>query len=174
MADECHRSGAGQPPTDGAGAVSCAFRILSRRDHTCKELTFKLRQKGFGRPAVDHALARCRELGYIDDAKTARLIAGRLTGRGYGPLRIRQTLLQKGVDEAVVHKVLACCGDEADQVRAARRMLSKMTARLARETDPHKRRQKACRYLMGRGFAADVVHQAVAIDGSMPFSGANR
>lgn len=163
MVDGRHRSEAKPPPAgDGAGAVRCAFGILSRRDHTRQELAVKLRRKGFGRSAVAHALARCRELGYIDDAKTACIIAGQLTGRGYGPLRIRQTLLQKGVDEVAVRKALACCGDEADQVRAARRMLLKKAAHLDREADPRKRRQKAYRYLMGRGFPADVVHRAIA------------
>ena len=85
-------------------ALDSAFRILARRDHTRKELADKLRQKGFDHAAAESALARCRELGYLDDAKTAMIIAGHLAESGYGPLRIRQTLGQKGIDDAVIEK----------------------------------------------------------------------
>jgi regulatory protein len=92
--------------------LDSAFRILARRDHTRKELADKLRQKGHDRAATDRALARCRELGYLDDAKTAMIIAGHLAESGYGPLRVRQTLGQKGLDDALIEQALARCGDE--------------------------------------------------------------
>ncbi|WP_319407216.1 regulatory protein RecX [uncultured Desulfosarcina sp.] len=145
-----------------ASALDSAFRILARRDHTCKELAVKLRQKGFDGVAIDGALARCRELGYLDDAKTAAIIAGHLVESGYGPLRVRQTLRQKGLDDALIEQALVRCGDEETQVISARRMLEKRTSHLGREGDPWKRRQKACRFLAGRGFAATVINRAVA------------
>jgi regulatory protein len=144
-----------------ASALDSAFRILARRDHTCKELAVKLRQKGFDSVAVDGALARCRELGYLDDAKTAAIIAGHLVKNGYGPLRVRQTLGQKGLDDALIEKALACCGDEEAQVLSARRMLEKKTSQLGREPDPWKRRQKAYRFLIGRGFTSTVINRAI-------------
>jgi regulatory protein len=146
---------------ENARALDSAFRILARRDHTCKELAVKLRQKGFDGVAIDGALARCMELGYLDDAKTATIIAGHLAGNGYGPLRVRQTLGQKGLDDASIGKALACCGDEETQVLSARRMLEKKASHLSREADPWKRRQKAYRLLAGRGFAAAVINRAI-------------
>jgi len=144
-----------------ARALDCAFRILARRDHTCKELAVKLRRKGFDRATTDGALARCRELGYLDDAKTAVMIAGHLADSGYGPLRVRRTLGQKGLDGALIERALICCGDEETQLLSARRILKKKAARLSREVDPCKRRQKAFRFLAGRGFPAPVINQAI-------------
>ena len=144
-----------------SSALDSAFRILARRDHTYKELAVKLRQKGFDGVAIDSALARCRELGYLDDAKTAAILAGHLADSGYGPLRIRQTLGQKGLDDALIEQALACCGDEEAQVLSARRMLGKKASHLSREADPWKRRQKAYRFLSGRGFAANVINRAI-------------
>jgi regulatory protein len=143
-------------------ALNTAYRILARRDHTRHELAIKLREKGFGRTAIANALARCQALGYLDDAKTARVIASHLVGRGYGPLRVRQTLMQKGLDEHLVETALDCCGDESAQVDSARHMLEKKTTRLARESDPWKRRQKAYRFLVGRGFTGSVINRAIA------------
>ncbi|BBO70737.1 recombination regulator RecX [Desulfosarcina alkanivorans] len=135
--------------------------MLARRDHTSRELAVKLRQKGYGRVAIDGAMARCRELGYLDDMKTATAMAGHLVRSGYGPLRVRQTLSQKGLDDQVVENALGCCGDEDAQVRLAGRVLEKKKPRLAREADPWKRRQKAYRFLAGRGFAPIVINRAI-------------
>jgi regulatory protein len=158
-----HRRQMGSVPRKAsASALESAFRILARRDHTHKELAVKLRQKGHDRAATDSALARCRELGYIDDAKTAMIIAGHLAESGYGPLRVRQTLGQKGLDDALIEQALARCGDEETQVFSARRMLEKKASRLSREADPWKRRQKAYRYLSGRGFSSTVINRAIS------------
>ena len=147
----------------GSSALDSAFRILTRRDHTRKELAVKLGQKGFDRAAIDGALARCRELGYLDDAKSAMAIARHLAESGYGPLRVRHTLGQKGLDETLIEKALTCCGDEETQLLSARHMLKKKASRLSRETDPWKRRQMAYRFLAGRGFSSTVINRAIAV-----------
>lgn len=162
MKKDHHRQIGSAPDKVRASALDSAFRILSRRDHTQKELAVKLRQKGFDRAAIASALARCRELGYLDDAKTAVIIAGHLAESGYGPLRVRQVLRQKGLDDAAIEQALASCGDEEAQVLSARRLLEKKAFRLNREGDPWKRRQKAYRFLAGRGFASTVIKSAIA------------
>jgi regulatory protein len=142
-------------------AMDSALRILSRRDHTCRELALKLRRKGFGRVPVDHVIARCRDLGYLDDARTAGILAGHLAAKGYGPLRIRQVLGQKGLDDVLVGRAVAACIDDISQADQARRMLDKRRYHLNREPDPVKRRHKAFRYLAGRGFSADIIRGVI-------------
>jgi regulatory protein len=142
-------------------ALESAFRLLARRDHTRRELEVKLRQKGLGQSDIAGALARCDELGFLDDAKTAMTMAGHLVDKGYGILRIRHALGQKGLDDASIEKASTCCGDEKDQVRCARRALQKKRVRLGREPDPVKRRQMAYRFLAGRGFPATVIRRAL-------------
>ena len=149
---------------DGQRAVDSAFRLLARRDHTRWELKVKLRQKGFGKNDIAEALARCEELGYLDDAKTAVTMAGHLVNRGYGILRIRYALGQKGLDDAFIDNALNCCGDETDQVRCARRVLKKKKGRLLREADLTKRRQMAYRFLAGRGFSGGVIRRVLDDD----------
>ena len=157
-----------------SGARACAYRILARRDHTCKELSVKLRQKGYGRAAIDDALARCRELGYLDDANTAMRIADHMARSGYGPMRVRQTLGQKGLDDTVIEKALTRCGDEDSQVLSAGRVLGKKRSSLIREADPWKRRQKAYRFLAGRGFSSTVINRAMDVHFSLPVNDAGR
>lgn len=152
-------AGAGRPTQ--SEALQSAFRILARRDHTTRELALKLRRKGYDRQAVDAALERCRDLGCLDDARIARMMADHLVARGYGPLRIRQVLGQKGLAEALVEQVMAAGQSEDDQVRAAQKVLEKKTSRLRRESDPWKRRQIAYRFLSGRGFPSAVVNRVI-------------
>jgi regulatory protein len=149
----------GTPAAD-AGALNSAFRILARRDHTCRELQAKLRRRGFTASAIEQALARCRQLGYLDDARTAAVLADRLSEKGYGPLRIRHTLVQKGLDDDLIENALLRHGDEDSQVCRARQWLEKKSSRLLRQSDPCKRRQTAYRLLAGRGFCAGVIRRA--------------
>jgi len=154
------RPGGTRRPTQ-SDALQSAFRILARRDHTTGELASKLRRKGYARKAVDGVLERCRDLGYLDDARTARMMADHLVTRGYGPLRIRRVLGEKGLEETLVEKVMAAGQSEDDQVRAAQKVLEKKTSRLRRESDPWKRRQIAYRFLSGRGFPSTVVNRVI-------------
>jgi len=161
MKDDSRMPQKDAPPLARSRALETAFRMLGRRDHTRRELTLKLHRKGFGRQVVDSAILRCRELGYLDDEKTARIMADRPAGKGYGPLRIRQALKQKGLDEALVEKAMAAGNTEKDQVHAARKVLQKKASRLNRESDPWKRRQIAYRFLSGRGFPSSIIKQAI-------------
>jgi regulatory protein len=148
-------------PTAGQHALDSALRLLSRRDHTRQELVVKLRQKGFGSSDVAGAIASLDELGYLDDAKTARTLADSLLRKGYGIMRIRYALVQKGVDDAMIEATLKSCDDDAEQVQRARCVLEKKRLRLGREADPVKRYQMAYRFLAGRGFPAMVIRQAI-------------
>jgi len=157
---QSERSSIDDPSADRRAWAS-ALRILSRRDHTCRELAVKLGQRGFNGASVDTVLQRCLDLGYLDDARTAAVMAGHLIARGYGPRRIRQVLGQKGLDDTLIDHTLADCSDEEILAEQARRMLAKRRASLNREADARKRRQKAYRYLMGRGFSADIIHTII-------------
>lgn len=150
-----------QWPTGGRDALDTAFRLLTRRDHTRRELQVKLRRKGFGAGEVERAVARLDELGYLDDLKTARILAGHLVQKGYGALRIRYALGQKGLDEAIVEKALDGCGDDRTQAIDARRVLKKKRQRLEREADPKKRLHMAYRFLAGRGFPTTVIRRVL-------------
>jgi regulatory protein len=141
-------------------ALESAIRILTRRDHTEKELLFKLRLRKFDAAEIEDALNRCREFGYLDDARTAAGMAKQMAARGNGPLKIRHTLEQKGVDDLSIQQALSLCGNENDQVKSAQYIMKRIRFRLYRESDSQKRRAIAYRFLTGRGFTLDVIKRA--------------
>ncbi|HWE25617.1 MAG TPA: RecX family transcriptional regulator, partial [Myxococcales bacterium] len=59
-----------------------ALRLLARRAYTQQELRVALARAGVDEPERESAVARLRELGYMDDLEVARARARTLLERG--------------------------------------------------------------------------------------------
>lgn len=141
-------------------AKAAALDYIAYKARTEHEVRQKLQRKGFAEPIADEAVARMRELGYLDDADYARAYArGRLNGRGHGPYRIRADLRRRGVARSIVDTVLDDLADPDDLRETALRHGRKRWHRLRREDDPYKRRQKLAGYLQRRGFDFDLIRE---------------
>ncbi|PJD95703.1 MAG: recombination regulator RecX [Legionella sp.] len=87
-------------------AQECALRLLTRREHSTKELKEKLKQKGFLQEEIEAALVYCQHLNYQCDSRfTASYMRSRIA-QGYGPLKILHELKQKGVEASLIEKEL--------------------------------------------------------------------
>lgn len=98
-------------------AYNYAVSLLSRRDHSEKELMTKLTQKGYTQGA-EEAIAKLRDGGYVSDERFARLYVRELqTFKKYGKRRIEQELFRKGIDREIIREVLEKTNfDESDLV----------------------------------------------------------
>lgn len=86
-----------------------AVDLLSRRDHSKKELIDKLRQKGHGEYAAQ-AAEKLSEYGYIDDRRFAFTFAEELIRlKSYGKKRVEQELYRKGIDRDIISEVISEC-----------------------------------------------------------------
>lgn len=158
-----------EAPGDGAGpsgessgkVMAAATRLLGARDHGRNELKRKLRTRGFGADEIADVLERCERLGYLDDARCCERYYDELTDRGYGSLRVRATMLDKGFAEDVIDGVFSLRREEADEMENARRALRKKLPTFERVADNGKRREKMYRFLQSRGFPPDVVLDAI-------------
>lgn len=153
------------PPaaTDGVqGLFDAALKLLSRREHS----RFELQQKLSGRfPGADFdaLFERLHRFGYQSDQRFAETFARSRVRRGYGPLRIRSELQQRGIGKALIDDVLEQIGADwcalaAGQLRY--RFHSPVSAALPREQRLKEvaRRQ---RYLFQRGFPASLIQQVL-------------
>ena len=87
-------------------AYNYAVTLLSRRDHSERELMTKLAQKGYS-DGAEEAIARLRDGGYVSDERFARLYVRELqTLKKYGKRRIEQELYRKGIDKEIIREVL--------------------------------------------------------------------
>ena len=91
-------------------AYNYAVSLLSRRDHSERELMTKLNQKGYT-DGAEEAIEKLKDGGYVSDERFARLYVRELqTFKKYGKRRIEQELYRKGVDRDIIREVL----DETD------------------------------------------------------------
>lgn len=142
-------------------AKAKAMRYVARRARTVTEVRRKLREKDHDEPAIEAAVARLKELGYLDDAAYAQeYVESRFRSKGYGPVRLRRELKQRGVGRHQIEDAMTCL-DEGDVLEAARRHARKRWPRLSGEEDPRRRRQKLAGYLRRRGFSYDLIHRVI-------------
>ena len=129
------------------------MRLLSRRALTERELRTKLGAAGYAYPEIRDTVAECRRRGFVNDEQFAADYAEILAARGLGGRRIRLALRQRGIPQP-----LHAAESEAQRAREA---LEYKLRLLARETDPRKKREKAFRFLLSRGFSCDNCRAAI-------------
>ena len=87
--------------------------------------------------------------------------ASRFNGPGYGPARIRQDLIRRGVARGDIDAALEELAETEDLGAEAREQAAKKWRSLASEEDARKRQKKTMDYLVRRGFGFDVARSAV-------------
>jgi regulatory protein len=138
--------------------LATALRLLTTRDRSERELAERLRRKGFDEPDCRETVARCRELGYLDDARFARGRARQLmeSGRAVGK-RLLLDLQQHGIDETLARETLS----ELEQERAPDTILVDLLQRRFPGFDydqaDDRERQRVIQYFLRRGFDLAVV-----------------
>lgn len=135
--------------------------MLARRPYSVAELRRALERKfGAGDP-VRHAVARLREIGYLDDKKFAALYASSLArNRAFGRHRVRRELKSKLVDYRVIEPAVSGAFEEIDERQVLEQLLSKKMKSLRLPLSPA-RLHSLCQSLMRRGFRADDIMKAV-------------
>ncbi|HCF58002.1 MAG TPA: RecX family transcriptional regulator [Myxococcales bacterium] len=145
-------------------AYDRALRLLSIRDHAEKELRRKLRRAEHEPQEIDGAIERVRRLGYLNDARFARLRAASLVTEGrFGPRGVAAKLQQAGVGEALVREAVAQAMDGKDELELAAELLKKKHPDAFGSKDP-KVRARAARYLVGHGFSSGVVARVLRLE----------
>lgn len=142
----------------GPDALPAALRLLARREHGEAELTEKLRRKGFCEANVAAAVTRCRELGYLDDARFAleRARALMRSGRAVGH-RILSDLKRRGVPEAVASAALEEAGREFGQEALLADLLRRRFPDFSYLAADDRQRRRVVNHFLRRGFPLSLV-----------------
>ena len=86
---------------------SRALNLLARREHSQRELSFKLQNKGFTPAIVAEVIQQLCAKNFLSDKRFAELYVLQRARKGYGPMRIQQELQQRGVETELIEQVLA-------------------------------------------------------------------
>ena len=149
------------PSNTYRSAMDTAIRLLAQRDHTRRELQWKLAKRGIADEVVQGVLTECEGLNYLDDTRAAQHYAGELQRKGYGCRHIRMALKKKGVNALTIEQTLADCNADDWEQAAADNAFQKKRRRFDREPDQRKRREKIYRFLHSRGFSSDVIWDVI-------------
>lgn len=132
--------------------------LLSRREHSVKELREKLLMKlneGETPEDVEAALVTLQQKGYLSDARYAEVRVRSRAGR-FGNYRLLQELSQAGVDASEAREALSTLEPEEKRAQEV------WERRFGRAPLDDKERAKQLRFLTSRGFSFDAAKRVVS------------
>ncbi len=144
-------------------ARASALRLLARREHSRQELALKLLQRQTPGSVIDRVLDDYEREGWLSDERFADVYSRQRRDLGYGPVRIRSELQQRGVK---LWPECLSCTTEADWVALAVRARQKKFG-LGCINDDWTEKARQARFLGQRGYSGDQIEQALEVTGAL-------
>lgn len=140
-------------------AVASALNLLTHRGRSERELRQRLRMKGYTAGAIDAAIGKVIDWGYLNDERFAEAwVEQRQAGRPRSRRALANELREKGVAREIVETTIEAA--EIDEVADARRLAADKWRKDA-SLEPDKRRQRTAAFLARRGYGWDVARQVL-------------
>lgn len=79
--------------------------FLSRREHSSKEIFQKMSQRVESKELLEDSINELVEDGLLSDERFAESYFQSRKNRGFGPLRIKNELIQRGVKESIFNSI---------------------------------------------------------------------
>lgn len=138
-----------------------AFRLLSYRSRTEKEMSERLRRKGFSLSKIDRLISEFRDRKMLCDREFAQSwVENRLRLRPRGSGLLIRELMAKGVPEDIARQVVGEAFSDSDEEDIAYQLADRHRQRFSRENSVDRKR-KICNFLRYRGFSPDAILSAV-------------
>jgi regulatory protein len=132
-----------------------ALTALTRREHSRQELKAKLQPFAEDPDELDALLDELEKRGWLSEARFVEQLTT-TRQRKFGAARIVHELREKGVSDDAIFAAQVQL--KAGEVEAARAVWKKKFGKLPRSLQE---RSRQARFLAGRGFSAEVVHQVL-------------
>lgn len=146
-------------------ARESALRLLSRRQHSEKELRTKLLEREFDPSVVDSLLSDFRNLDLLNDRRfAAACVHDILMKRPSGTRHIKQQLRLKGVNETIVEEILKEQFGRDSELSLAREAAAKHMRRYrvsGKKIERLKQQKRLADFLARRGFDWETVSSVV-------------
>jgi len=140
-------------------AIASALNLIAYRPRAAGELRSKLRERGYPPESIDNAIARVRDLGYLDDRDFAdRWVESRQMHRPRSTRMLARELQQKGVAREVIEETLEEA--EIDEFADALALAERRAASL-RGLDVPTRERRLSSFLARRGYGYDVIRRVL-------------
>lgn len=135
-----------------------AVELLARREHSRKELTAKLVARQYDEkcsPAqIEQLMERLEEKGLLSNARFTEAYVASRKLRGFGPVRIRHELRQRGIEDSLVEQYLDVDGHEWQEILYGI-WENKYGTDVPKD---YALKSKQIRFLQGRGFSHQQIN----------------
>ena len=159
---------------DLAAARQKAYRLLSLRPHSEKELEKKLREKDFPAVVIKETLEKLHDLKYLNDASFAKGLARNLAiNKLWGNRKIIASLQEKGIGAQLIDEAVAAARLEISEEEAIAVLVKKKAAKKKPAAFDVKEKHKIFQSLMGRGFPPGLILNKLGKAAEEEFNGEN-
>ena len=135
-----------------------AYRLLSLRPHSAREVEKKLREKGFPAAVIKEALEKLHDLKYLNDSSFASQWARNLAvNKLCGNRKIIASLKEKGVAVNLIDQAIEEVRQEMPEEEAVALLIRKKMAGKKDGLQDIKEKKKIFQSLLGRGFPAGLI-----------------
>ncbi|MBY0544585.1 MAG: recombination regulator RecX [Gammaproteobacteria bacterium] len=99
-----------------------ALNLLARREHSRWELRYKLRKRYDAPDIIETVLDQLTEADWLSESRFVDVYIRSRANRGFGPVHIHQSLLQRGIKDELIQHYLYTLPDinwreQSEQVR---------------------------------------------------------
>ena len=143
-----------------AEAKSYALKLLGYRSRSEKEMTERLKKKGFDGTVINSVVKFLKDTGLIkDEALAAELLNSSLRNKYLGKRGIKSFLYSRGIRKDLIAETLSSLSEDAEKETALRLAGRKMKILRRYPQDIVKRRLGGM--LQRRGFSADIINEVI-------------
>ncbi len=151
----------GQQPDRERQAFERGLAAIRRRERGTAELATWLAERDFSPAEVSASIARLTEVGELDDRRFAiRFAEDKRDLRGWGPQRIREGLVARGIPSELIEAALGA-DDHGAELARAQGLLAKRAGTLTSDTE----RRRALAFLTRRGYDLELAYEAIRRQG---------
>ncbi|MDD1620836.1 MAG: recombination regulator RecX [Methylococcaceae bacterium] len=134
------------------------LRLLARREHSRRELLDKLALRGFQRDEIEPVITEMAERDWQNEERYTECYVRQRIQNGYGPIRIRYELQQRGIDDADLDAQAEEQGGGWQNL-----LLDVYTSKYGEETSLTQTEWlRRSRFLQQRGFSGEMIKRLFA------------
>lgn len=152
-------------PGSGEGlqrGLELAYRFLGRRERTTAEVRGWLERHGIDRAGAELVVSELTELGYLDDARYARVfIEDKRALEQWGTERIRRVLRELGIEHELIESALGMTDGDTELERA----LGLLQQRFPEPPADRRQRERALGMMLRKGYDSELALDALAAYG---------
>jgi len=141
-------------------AMKRCMDFIAYRPRSQSEIDSRLKQLGVSEEIAQRVAGRLVELNLVNDAEYARMfVESRIRSRGFGRFRIKQELIQKGIESSVADATLDKLYTAENEQSQLVKLIAAAKRKYRNETDQKVQTNKITSFLVRKGFDGHAIRE---------------